>query len=61
MHITIWSDFVCPFCYIGETHLQSVGVQGVPFYVINEQYAFSGAQPVETFLQVLKDVWVKTN
>jgi len=22
MHITIWSDFVCPFCYIGETHLQ---------------------------------------
>lgn len=21
MNITIWSDFVCPFCYIGEAHL----------------------------------------
>lgn len=21
MKITIWSDFVCPFCYIGESHL----------------------------------------
>ena len=21
MKITIWSDFMCPFCYIGETHL----------------------------------------
>lgn len=36
---------------------QLVGVQGVPFYVINDQYAFSGAQPVETFKQVLNDVW----
>ena len=22
MKITIWSDFVCPFCYIGATHLE---------------------------------------
>lgn len=22
MQITIWSDFVCPFCYIGVTHLE---------------------------------------
>ena len=22
MQITIWSDFVCPFCYIGTTHLE---------------------------------------
>src|SRR5699024_10217748 len=22
MQITIWSDFVCPFCYIGATHLE---------------------------------------
>lgn len=21
MNITIWSDFVCPFCYIGGEHL----------------------------------------
>lgn len=22
MEITIWSDFVCPFCYIGQSHLE---------------------------------------
>lgn len=22
MKITIWSDFICPFCYIGTTHLE---------------------------------------
>lgn len=36
---------------------QSVGVQGVPFFVINNKYAVSGAQPVETFKQVLEQVW----
>lgn len=34
----------------------SVGVQGVPFYVFDEQYALSGAQPVETFLWALDEV-----
>lgn len=32
-------------------------VQGVPFFVINEKYALSGAQPVENFLEVLQTVW----
>lgn len=36
---------------------QTIGVQGVPFFVINDQYAFSGAQPVEAFEQVLNEVW----
>ena len=22
MNLTIWSDFACPYCYIGETRLQ---------------------------------------
>jgi predicted DsbA family dithiol-disulfide isomerase len=34
----------------------SVGVQGVPFYVFDGQYALSGAQPVETFLWALDEV-----
>ncbi len=34
----------------------SVGVQGVPFYVFDEQYALSGAQPLETFLWALDEV-----
>lgn len=32
------------------------GISGVPFFVINRQYALSGAQPVESFLEVLKEV-----
>lgn len=31
-----------------------IGVQGVPFFVFNRKYAVSGAQPVETFLNVLQ-------
>ncbi len=34
----------------------SVGVQGVPFYVFDERYALSGAQPLETFLWALDEV-----
>jgi predicted DsbA family dithiol-disulfide isomerase len=33
-----------------------VGVQGVPFFVFDEKYAVSGAQPVDSFLQVLQKV-----
>lgn len=33
-----------------------IGVQGVPFFVINRKYAISGAQPVEAFAEALKKV-----
>ncbi|UDF03176.1 DsbA family oxidoreductase [Asticcacaulis sp. AND118] len=33
------------------------GVQGVPFFVVNDRYAVSGAQPVEGFTQVLNRAW----
>ncbi|WP_453996810.1 DsbA family oxidoreductase [Bacillus nitroreducens] len=36
---------------------RSVGVQGVPFFVFDNKYAVSGAQPVEAFSQVLDKVW----
>lgn len=36
---------------------QTVGVQGVPFFVFNNKYAVSGAQPVEAFNQILDQVW----
>lgn len=32
------------------------GINGVPFFVLEGQYAFSGAQPLETFLSVLDRV-----
>ncbi|RPF51027.1 DsbA family oxidoreductase [Aquisalibacillus elongatus] len=33
-----------------------LGVQGVPFFVFNEKYAVSGAQPTDVFLDVLNKV-----
>jgi predicted DsbA family dithiol-disulfide isomerase len=36
---------------------RAVGVQGVPFFVFDDKYAVSGAQPVESFSQVLDKVW----
>jgi predicted DsbA family dithiol-disulfide isomerase len=36
---------------------QQVGVRGVPFYVFNNKYAVSGAQPTELFKEVLDKVW----
>lgn len=32
------------------------GVSGVPFYIINDKYGVSGAQPTETFKQVFKEI-----
>ncbi|TKI57217.1 DsbA family oxidoreductase [Brevibacillus antibioticus] len=34
-----------------------LGVTGVPFFVINNKYAVSGAQPGEVFLGALNQVW----
>lgn len=36
---------------------REMGVQGVPFFVFNEKYALSGAQPSEVFTQALAKVW----
>ncbi|WP_156290286.1 DsbA family oxidoreductase [Oceanobacillus salinisoli] len=38
-----------------------IGVQGVPFFVFNEKYAVSGAQPEEVFSEVLEKVWEEEN
>lgn len=37
-----------------QSRARSLGVQGVPFFVINGKYAISGAQPLETFRRVLE-------
>jgi predicted DsbA family dithiol-disulfide isomerase len=34
-----------------------VGVQGVPFFVLGDKYAVSGAQQAETFLGALQQTW----
>ncbi|MGY0695014.1 DsbA family oxidoreductase [Virgibacillus sp. FSP13] len=40
-----------------EEEAKQIGVQGVPFFVFNEKYAVSGAQPTEVFTEVLDKVW----
>ncbi|WP_347552447.1 hypothetical protein ABFG93_08930 [Pseudalkalibacillus hwajinpoensis] len=34
-----------------------LGIQGVPFFVFDEKYAVSGAQPSEVFEQALVKAW----
>ncbi|MDT0202851.1 DsbA family oxidoreductase [Nocardioides sp. AE5] len=36
---------------------QAFGASGVPFFVIDEKYGVSGAQPVEVFTRVLEQAW----
>jgi len=40
-----------------EMQAQSIGVRGVPFFVLNDKYAVSGAQSPDTFLEVLNQTW----
>ena len=44
----VWSDI---------ERAQAYGATGVPFFVIDEKYGVSGAQPVEAFTQVLDRAW----
>ncbi|MCF7925529.1 MAG: DsbA family oxidoreductase [Candidatus Izimaplasma sp.] len=39
------------------TEGRQVGVQGVPFFVLNRKYGVSGAQQEEYFTQVLEKLW----
>lgn len=36
---------------------EEMAVKGIPFFVINEKYSLSGAQPIEYFQQVLETIW----
>ncbi len=40
---------------------RQVGVQGVPFFVLNRKYAVSGAQQEDYFLAAFNQLWLETN
>ena len=42
---------------LDEYHAQQINVRGVPFFVFEDKYAVSGAQPTELFAEVLEKVW----
>ena len=39
-----------------EVEAQQSGIHAAPFFVINNKYAISGAQPYEVFVKALKQV-----
>ncbi len=40
-----------------EKVAQQIGISGVPFFIFDQKYSISGAQPVETFLGALEKSW----
>jgi predicted DsbA family dithiol-disulfide isomerase len=41
-----------------DEHLaQRIGIQGVPFFVLDRRYGVSGAQPAEILVQALEKAW----
>ncbi|HIW34204.1 MAG TPA: DsbA family oxidoreductase [Candidatus Paenibacillus intestinavium] len=44
-----------------EQQASNVGISGVPFFVLNNKYAISGAQPQSVFLNALEQTWAETN
>ncbi|MCP3741019.1 DsbA family oxidoreductase [Rossellomorea sp. BNER] len=44
-----------------ESRASQIGVTGVPFFVLNQKYAISGAQPKEVFENALLKVWGEEN
>lgn len=42
-----------------QAQARAYGINGVPFFVIDGQYGVSGAQPADTFANVLRDLWAK--
>ncbi|TGD22355.1 DsbA family oxidoreductase [Companilactobacillus suantsaicola] len=42
-----------------QMEAQQLGIQGAPFFVIDNKYGISGAQPYETFVQALQQVQAK--
>ena len=42
-----------------EYQARQIGVGGVPFFVFDDKYAVSGAQPTDVFAEVLTTVWAE--
>lgn len=40
---------------------RNIGVSGVPFFVLNDKYALSGAQPIDLFVEALTQTYNETN
>ncbi len=44
-----------------QQEARQLGVQGVPFFVINRKYGISGAQQTDYFVRALEQIWAEEN
>ena len=44
-----------------EQRAKAFGIQGVPFFAVDERYGVSGAQPSEALREVLEQAWVESH
>jgi predicted DsbA family dithiol-disulfide isomerase len=42
---------------VDEAEARALGIQGVPFFVLDRRYGVSGAQPAEVLLEALERAW----
>ena len=42
-----------------EYEAQNIRVRGVPFFLIDQKYSISGAQPKEVFAEALEKIWIE--
>jgi Predicted dithiol-disulfide isomerase involved in polyketide biosynthesis len=53
------ADEYLPAVRADQALAQEFGIQGVPFFVVDQKYGVSGAQESDTFAQVLEQVWTE--
>ena len=57
-HAVLDSDTFAEDVRAEEREAQELGINGVPFFVLDRRYGISGAQPAEVFEQALNQAWV---
>lgn len=60
MRVDIWSDVICPWCYVGKNRFEKAH-QRVPFFVFDMALGASGAQPTELFTSALNEAWERND
>jgi len=50
-------DAFADFVRADEARGYELGINGVPFFVVDERYGISGAQPTQVFLDALRTAW----
>jgi predicted DsbA family dithiol-disulfide isomerase len=58
---TLAGDIYADAVRADERRAKMLGITGVPFFVIDEKYGVSGAQPTELFADALAQAWAETH